>query len=273
MYLLAKPESGLALYDEIRPPQGRTYLGLKTWYREKLKFIPVNFRARPSIWKMKEIEEMIPCKTACAPNPVPGSKAVSKNYTASQLEIQAVYDSWSNTPTSLSSITGTYDNTLTVYDDVVVNQEAKTCTTECKQKENTMARVYTNNLDGAQKNYLFDRLASAEKTKLNELRETFHLDDDKAPTTPKEFIERIQAGKIVLPKDADEPGRYSYYSVRDFAEIINWRDPAVVKDQAGFDVAKAKLTTARREAEDVIMLQDAAAGLKAFQGFQSATFH
>lgn len=142
-----------------------------------------------------------------------------------------------------------------------------------EKENNTMARVYDGGLEATQKNYLFDRVASAVSEKREDLRQTFGLKDDADPKTPKELVDRIMAGQIVLPENADKPDVWDFVSVRSMLIQIRWRDPKKLEDKVGYEAAARKLKDASKATDDIIMTSDAPTGLKAFQEFQAATFH
>lgn len=120
-----------------------------------------------------------------------------------------------------------------------------------------------------QRKYLEGRLQDIYYTKRDPLEAKFGLTDDDAPRTPKEFKERMDAGKfqirgIDIDKDKGEQYRYWHWT-----DLIRWRDPAVKADQEGFDAAKKDLKAKRQAALDIIKIGEPADGLKAIQELEA----
>jgi len=134
-----------------------------------------------------------------------------------------------------------------------------------KEKETTMLDSQVSPEQAARK-HLLRRLSDAKDEKKLALRQQYGLDDEKAPKSPKEFLERIKAGKFVVPGAEDEkhPRYWDSYNA------IRWRDPAVKEDQEGYDLAKVVLSKAARDVEDAIVVKTPEEGLKALQGFEKA---
>lgn len=126
----------------------------------------------------------------------------------------------------------------------------------CKQQGNNPMR--SNN---EIKNYFADRAETVFYSLDKGLQTQFGLKDDSAPRTAADVVARIQAGKYVLPsKDAD-------YGV----QSITWRDPSVVKDTAGYEVAYKALKTVRTSTIDQIMADETKA-LGAVDAFEAWTY-
>lgn len=120
-----------------------------------------------------------------------------------------------------------------------------------------------------QRKYLEQRLHDIYYTKRDPLEAKFGLTDDDAPRTPKEFKERMDAGKfqirgIDIDKDKGDQFRYWHWT-----DLIRWRDPAVKADQEGFDAAKKDLKAKRQAALDIIKIGEPADGLKAIQELEA----
>lgn len=138
--------------------------------------------------------------------------------------------------------------------------------TEEVEKENNMntsIQVAVN--DDQTKRYLKDRLYAVTHEKRTALSRKFGMIDDEAPRTANELIKRITDGKYVIRKDRGDSRTYS-----DSLAYINWRDPAVTKDEAGFDAANDKLEKAQTAVKDQIVVLDAEKGLAALQTFEAA---
>lgn len=115
----------------------------------------------------------------------------------------------------------------------------------------------------AQKSYLNHRLWNVSNEKETEIRKIFGLTDDGRPTSAKELVDRITAGKYVLGDRQDD---YTY----DPLMFIEWRDPAVKKDPDGAAAAMKIKEEKSTDVEDIIMTGssiDALAAIKAFQAW------
>jgi len=147
-------------------------------------------------------------------------------------------------------------------------------------KENTMntlnvvasaAQTPTQSLEQETRNYLRSRLSKSYFDKCDELRPAFGLNDDPAPLTPKEVIERITSGMYLLPPEDDyNDADLTWYRPWD---AIRWRDPAKKKDRIGFSLATKTLQKDRDATLDAIMTLDSKAALEALQKFESTTIH
>jgi len=140
------------------------------------------------------------------------------------------------------------------------------------EKETTMYLDTRASLDMQKKQYLLNRLDNEHRKMVAPLSKTFGLSDDTPPKTPSELVERIQAGKFVIPSEEDQKKR-RYYGPEDAIYSFRWRDPAAKEDQAGYEAAEKALTTAYTEAKDAIMIKSDEDGLKALEDFKSKTFH
>jgi hypothetical protein len=134
-----------------------------------------------------------------------------------------------------------------------------------------MPTFYGTDTDATQKNYLQSRINTLYWSKYSDLQRAFGLANDERPTTAKDLIDRITAGKYVLRDDSDYQEDFDY----DFGGLfgIIWRDPSVKKDRDGFNKANDALEAAKQDAIDLIVISDAATGLKAVQDFATKTFH
>lgn len=119
--------------------------------------------------------------------------------------------------------------------------------------------------------YFRSRLFNVEEQKDYEVRKTFGMLDDPAPTKPSELVERIKSGKYILPIETHPNGKTVYFNPWLISEIT-WRDPSVVRDEAGYKVALNKLWMARKDAEDLLQSVTAPGEmLKVLEAFQSTT--
>jgi len=127
---------------------------------------------------------------------------------------------------------------------------------ECKKKEgkNPMDdKVY----------YLESRIYNTASQKVSAFATQFGINDDPDPRTPAELVERITAGKYILP---DATKRKAYSAL----DGIRWRDPAVKEDTDGYKAAVKAMKVQQQIAEDIIKLKDPATdGLAALQAFEA----
>jgi len=115
--------------------------------------------------------------------------------------------------------------------------------------------------------HLTDRLSEATEAKRLEARKAFGLENDERPRTPQALTDRIISGKFVIPED--RKNQYTY----DPVDYIQWRDPAIKRDEAGFNAAAAALDAASDDVLDTIIVKGNDAGLDAIKEFKAKTFH
>lgn len=129
-----------------------------------------------------------------------------------------------------------------------------------ENKENTMYIDYVSSdkhVESAKTNYLLGRFNEVKSNVRDDLRKQFGLDNDSTPYTAKDLVERIQAGKFILPTTKEENlSNQIYYGPQSVVHTITWRDPAIVEDQAGYDLANEDLKAAALPVHDAIMLKD-----------------
>ncbi len=106
---------------------------------------------------------------------------------------------------------------------------------------------------------LYDRLYAAK----HELKRQFGLADDEAPYSVKEILERIKAGKYVLPEKWEDCSGYSLFN------YIRWRDPSLKEDKDGYAEARKSLQAAYEAAEDAARLSPIPEATKAMQDFKN----
>lgn len=127
-------------------------------------------------------------------------------------------------------------------------------------KETTM-NTFTPTPEQQSKDYLQQRLYAIFYDKQIAITKKFGLSNDAKPQNDQDMIDRITAGKYVLADTIDVWGHK-------YKKII-WRDPAVIADQAGADVAQATLDIARQKAEDLITVMTPVEGLDALNAFEA----
>jgi hypothetical protein len=142
-------------------------------------------------------------------------------------------------------------------------------TTDYNKEEETM---YNNEKSEtqSQRNHLMYRAEDVYNDKRWEVRKSFGLEDDDRPQTGKELVERILAGKYVMPDNKadcfDDPWG------NPLRQII-WRDPNAKKDQEGFDAAADQLSKEFTFLQDTIKIEEPKVALEALREFEAKTFH
>lgn len=116
-----------------------------------------------------------------------------------------------------------------------------------------------------QKAYLAERASKTYREQQTTLRKTFFMDDDAAPSTSKDLVDRILAGQYTIDKKYED----SYTPLG--TGYIEWRDPAKPADKAGYEAATVELKKQYTTVADAIMIKDADAGLAAIQALEAWT--
>jgi hypothetical protein len=141
-----------------------------------------------------------------------------------------------------------------------------------KKKENTMCLDCEDNgirkwtVEETRIDYLSERAYSIKNEKRTALARKFGIIDDEAPETAQELVDRILAGKFVLGEKKDR----THYSP---VQNIQWRDPAITKDEVGFKAAAEKLAKEHQKVVDTIQILPPEQGLKALQEYEAATIN
>lgn len=117
---------------------------------------------------------------------------------------------------------------------------------------------------GKARSYFSNRLRDLRWDMVSELETKFGLNDERPPNTPTELVDRIKAGRFVLPKG--EGGDREYYG-EEVIYAFQWRDPATVKDQAGFEAAKKRFEKKYSSTLDTIQASDEKGSLALLQAF------
>ena len=115
-----------------------------------------------------------------------------------------------------------------------------------------------------QRKYLARRLEEVYDILRYPLEAKFGLADDEAPTSAKEFKERIEAGQFTFREHKD--GRYFYWM-----DAIKWRDPSKKEDKEGFAAACKDLKAKKQAALDIIKIDEPKAGLDAIKALEAWT--
>lgn len=120
--------------------------------------------------------------------------------------------------------------------------------------------------ENRQLSYFQNRVDSIQYTKRTELRKMFNLDDDAAPTTGQELLDRITAGSYILC--TAEEMKNSYYSHL-ATSWFRWKNPAAKEDQAGFDKAETELRKLSNKTTDIVTVGDSAQILAAIDALEA----
>jgi hypothetical protein len=116
--------------------------------------------------------------------------------------------------------------------------------------------------------HLLERLSAATEDKLDTARHTFGLVDDDRPETAQELIDRITSGKFIVPEDRKNQKTWGYP-----LEYIRWRDPAIKRDEDGFQKYETSVEVASDDVMDTIIVKGPDAGLDAVNAFKAKTFN
>lgn len=155
---------------------------------------------------------------------------------------------------------------------------------EQQEKENTMNTLnivahaaQTNpgrSPEDRQKDHLVSRLNDIKYQRREVLRTQFGLDELPRPKTPSELVEYIKAGKYVLKHeedledDCDFSSSEFYYSPWRY---IQFRDPEVKEDRAGYEKACKALEKLYDDTKDEIIVKNPEDALAALRQFESTT--
>jgi hypothetical protein len=138
----------------------------------------------------------------------------------------------------------------------------------CKKKKDETSMSYSgasativtaDSVELKQRSLLRNKAAEAFYGKRIDAKKKFGLMGDDAPETMKELMARIAAGKYVIPAKYED--KYASFS------FIEWRDPAVVKDEDGYKAARADLQKAFDKIDirlAILPLADALTELEAY---------
>lgn len=144
-----------------------------------------------------------------------------------------------------------------------------------QEVENTMYIDKTLPIENQQKTYLSERVRTVFYDLQIKLNAQFFIDDDKAPTTLKDFKDRIANNKFTLTNyDGERINASDWDDDEDtaawgIAGAIHWRDPAKKADLAGKEAALIELSKKLTETKDAIMIGTPADGLKALQDLEA----
>jgi hypothetical protein len=151
-----------------------------------------------------------------------------------------------------------------------------------QEKENTMqtlnivahaAQTNERSPEDRQKNHLLDRLRQLKNEKNETMRVNFGLSELPRPQSPAELVEYIKTGKYVFKHeedltDTDFACSEFYYSPWRY---IEFRDPAVKVDHAGYEKALKALDKLYDDTKDEIIVKSPEDALAALRQFESTT--
>lgn len=168
-----------------------------------------------------------------------------------------------------------FANTVPVLEPCTTYNIPAACEAPAKTKKgNQMSRYYdeyndcyvdaTSSDTQDTRNYFRGRIQSISCEIDTKLMRQFGLRNDETPADFEEFMARIQAGKYVFERDEWKKNRY-------WADYIQWRDPAVKKDQAGYDAAWNAFTKERDKTLDTVMALPADKAMAAVQALETWT--
>ena len=115
-----------------------------------------------------------------------------------------------------------------------------------------------------QLNHLHSRAQEIFWEKDKVLVKTFNVHDDPMPETFEDLYERITQGRFIINEEAKRKGTYGGP-----LRYVQWRDPAKIRDKAGYDAAKEKLDEAFQDLMDVFPAGDYNASLEALKEFKA----
>lgn len=125
---------------------------------------------------------------------------------------------------------------------------------DIQEEEKDTAMITQYDEIATQRRFIKDRAYSMFRNKIQALREEFYIDEDDFPSSPKEFVKRIQDGayRIRKPDAVADDGTEQYFDR--VTSYFEWRtkDP----DHSGFKVARAKLDKEHNKLVDQITLKD-----------------
>ncbi len=119
------------------------------------------------------------------------------------------------------------------------------------------------NPENEKRDYLRERASNTFYSISSDLEKKFGLRDDDRPATASDYIKRILDGMYVLDEKNKDKRDY------DPSRYITWRNPAIKKDQTGFDAANDLLSKEKTKVEDTIAILDTKDALAAVQAFEN----
>lgn len=161
--------------------------------------------------------------------------------------------------------------------DACVNIPVRASTTTCceaipYEKQEGKTQMNTN----TERDYLARRVECVSYDLDSKLEKQFNLGKNTNPRTYKDLIDWVTNGKYTLDTkitgkiDAIVADDETYYG-SSFDGIV-WTGAGFTVDHAGYVIARKAMQAARTVARDVVMTQDATAGLAALNAFEAWTY-
>lgn len=126
-----------------------------------------------------------------------------------------------------------------------------------------------------QRYHLQNRLSTMYRDHEKKLRGDFGLIDMKAPRTWKELLERIEAKQFIYDEEEEKENLDQFEDDFFCGEgpfmYIEWRDPSVKKDKAGYKAAMKLLDKAFNDVKDYIVILEPKDALTAVKSFENWT--
>jgi len=126
-----------------------------------------------------------------------------------------------------------------------------------KKEEETMNTIrFEETQEGKAQTHVLRRADNAFRDKESELELHYGLRVEASPKSWEELLKRIKDGKFVIEE------KHAKMNTYDPMAYVQWRDPKIVEDQAGFDKSMEKLRKLLAETKDAIIVKSAADGLE-----------
>lgn len=179
-----------------------------------------------------------------------------------------------NVPTAYLCLTEIQDTTVESFDyddydyDDACECDCEDCTEQ--EKENTMSYdtlKFRETAEGKRVQYLEERASALFYEKDSDLQKQFGLRDDDYPQEAEELVKRIQDGKFTI---TEKTPNNIFFGSGAFGRL-RFRDPAMKRDEAGYNAAYQKLQALLQDTKDAIMIKSADEGLAAVKAFEAAT--
>ena len=151
---------------------------------------------------------------------------------------------------------------------------------QCNKKENNMCYecddYEVNTPDEKKANFLLNQLDYALRSKDNDLRQMFKINEPAGPMTIVDFLDRMKMGKYTVSKyflnddgTIKSDARFASWGLQN---IISWRTADDQPDTKGYEAAEKKLELANTDAYRTIQVGTPAEGLAALKAFEAVSF-
>jgi hypothetical protein len=148
----------------------------------------------------------------------------------------------------------------------IQNQEGKTPMCYAKVNTTRIEEVNESTVLQDQRQFLTDDLYRAYDKKRNELHKHFHM-EPVGPQTVQDLIDWVKKDNFEIKKDLMKEAAFN------FQYLVKWVDKEHTPDEEGHAKALDALRKAYGDAQRVIKIKSAEAGLDALTSFEAATFH